>query len=321
MLTDGRYALLLRPQIAENLEERQFQRASEALEAGMALVPDGEVVLPQMFYGAEVDGLEDGDLTDFPSRVVPVEHFFLDRHPVTNRQFYSFVVDGGYEQAPLWHESILPQVLDFVDATGVSGPAFWINGCYPPGREDHPVVGVSWFEAAAYARWQGKRLPTDAEWAKAGSWPVKLSTVGSQRKYPWGNSMDYARTNLWRSGLEDTVPVTEFVEGASVGGVYQLIGNVWEWTLGDFPPRNSLDETLIVEVPMKSIHGGAFDTYFDNQATCDFQSGESPLARKPNIGFRCAVGGCDLRVLSPGSGSSVALSEIESAIGHEEERR
>jgi iron(II)-dependent oxidoreductase len=88
--------------------------------------------------------------------------------------------------------------------------------------------------------------------------------------------------------------VEEFSTGVSVGGVYQLIGNVWEWTRADFGSFRPNGEELVLEDSMKSIRGGAFDTYFDNQATCQFQSGEQPLARKPNIGFRCAVGVCDL---------------------------
>ena len=124
----------------------------------MALVPDGEVALEE---------------TDSP-RVVAVQRLFLDRYPVTNREYYEFVAAGGYQQMALWDESILPAVLDFVDRTDQPGPKYWENGCYPAGEERHPVVGVSWYEAAAYARWVGKRLPSDAEWVKAGCWPVPL---------------------------------------------------------------------------------------------------------------------------------------------------
>lgn len=300
MLRQGRYALLLRPQIAANLTDQQFRQAVEALETEMALVPDGEVVL-----GPIDDALDDGELDETEilaarARLIRVEHFFLDRYPVTNRQFYRFVEAGGYEDLALWDPSILPALLHFVDRTGHPGPAFWENGRYPPGRQDHPVVGISWFEAAAYARWSGKRLPTDPEWVKAGSWPVNLSaTTRVQRRYPWGDAMDYGRANLWGAGRADTVPVTEMAEGVSVGGVYQLIGNVWEWTRDDFQPHELLDGCLLTDVPLKSLRGGAFDTYFDNQATCQFQSGEAAMARKHNIGFRTAIGVCDLTLSRP----------------------
>ncbi|MCX7428265.1 MAG: SUMF1/EgtB/PvdO family nonheme iron enzyme [Planctomycetia bacterium] len=299
MLAQYRFALLLRPQIAGNLNARQFARAMGALEEQMALVPDGEVALGQMDETLYEGMVEEEELPVREARVVRVQRFFLDRFSVTNRQFFEFVAAGGYRQAGLWEASILPAMLDFVDLTGEPGPRFWKNGCYLEGREDHPVVGVSWHEAAAYARWVGKRLPTDAEWVKAASWPVPTSqTERFQRRYPWGETMDRARANLWGSGAERTVAVREFAEGVSVGGVYQLVGNVWEWTHANFHGGAGGDD-LILETPMKSLRGGAFDTYFDSQAACQFQSGDSPLARKRNIGFRLAVGLCDLTLAIP----------------------
>lgn len=295
MLEQGRYSLLLRPQIVGNLSQQHFGQTMERLQDAMALVPDGEVVLGQIDE-ALGDGKVDADeILARRGRVVQVDRFFLDRYPVTNEEFYEFVAAGGYEQVTLWDPAVLPAVLDFVDQTGQPGPRFWTGGFYDPAKARHPVVGVSWYEAQAYARWVGKRLPTDAEWVKAGSWPVKVSSdTRLQRRYPWGDTMDRAKANLWSSGRKGTVPVEDYAEGVSVGGVYQLIGNVWEWTRGNYAPRDSEGEELVMEVSMKSIRGGAFDTYFENHATCQFQSGESALARKANIGFRCAVGVCDL---------------------------
>ena len=110
--------------------------------------------------------------------------------------------------------------------------------------------------------------------------------------------MDRNRVNLWGCGPGDTVPVEEHVAGVSVGGVYQLIGNVWEWTADDFrfagdmpDGRGAAPQPLAV---LKTLRGGAFDTYFDHQATAQFASGDSPLARRHNVGFRCALGICDL---------------------------
>jgi len=306
MLAHGRYALLLRPQIGATLNQEQLDRAVTALQEGMALVPDGEVVLGRIDEALDDGQLEEEEIAACEGRVIRVEHFFLDRYPVTNRQYHDFVVGGGYRQIALWDEKIWPAVLDFVDQTGQPGPRFWQDGCYPNGLEDHPVVGVSWYEAVAYARWVGKRLLTDAEWVKAGSWPVSLSpNTRVQRKYPWGDAMDRSRVNLWGSGPDATVPVHEFAEGVSVGGVYQLIGNVWEWTRGEFEPIDPLLRELVLEIPMKSVRGGAFDTYFDNQATCQFQSGETAIARKRNVGFRCAVGACDLMLARPADDSAV----------------
>ncbi len=158
------------------------------------------------------------------------------------------------------------------------------------------MTGICWFEAAAYSRWAGKRLPTDAEWLKAASWPVTLSKASrQQRKFPWGESADRTRANVWGSGPERTVGVDQYAGGVSVGGLHQMIGNVWEWTASEFrmPASGPLDSGCST---LMSLRGGAFDTYFENQASCDFVSGDHPLTRRGNIGFRCAVGAWDLRL-------------------------
>jgi iron(II)-dependent oxidoreductase len=106
--------------------------------------------------------------------------------------------------------------------------------------------------------------------------------------------MDRELTNLWGSGAGGTVSVYEHPGGVSVGGCYHLIGNVWEWTTSNFGVWDTSTRKLETSTPMKSIRGGAFDTYFDTQAMCQFQSGESPINRKHNIGFRCALSMCDV---------------------------
>ncbi|MBN1591242.1 MAG: SUMF1/EgtB/PvdO family nonheme iron enzyme [Pirellulales bacterium] len=295
MLAQDRYTLLLRPQIVANLDEAQFAKVIEALWQHMTLVPDGEVTL------GPADEISDDEMSDSRAartakqHVVRVKRFFLDRYPVTNRQYFEFVAGGGYQQMSLWDETVLAAVLDFVDRTGEPGPRFWKNGCFLEGTEDHPVVGVCWHEAVAYAHWVGKRLPSDAEWVKAGVWPVPVANQHRiQRKYPWGDDMDRSRANLWGSGPGGVVGIREFSDGVSVGGVHQLIGNVWEWTNSNFHGGEHPFGKLTFMTPMKSIRGGAFDTYFENQATCQFQSGDSALARKRNVGFRLAIGVCDL---------------------------
>lgn len=287
MLEQYRYSLLLRPQIAESLSERQFQAAREALNDHMALTPEGLTVVENWRRSDEVD--------QYNGRLVRVEAVYLDRYAVTNAQYKQFVDAGGYEDMALWEEQVWPGVLELVDRTGEPGPRFWEHGEYPPTKADHPVVGVCWYEAAAYTRWVGKRLPSDAEWVKAASWPVPASgDRPTQRKFPWGDSADRNRANIWSAGLGDTAPVDDFPGGASVGQIYQMVGNVWEWTCSNFCAAGA--STVRLELPraLKSIRGGAFDTYFNNHAACQFQSGESPLARKHNIGFRCAVSVRDL---------------------------
>ena len=307
LLDQGRFALILRPQVAGTLSREVFEAAFAQWEQTMALVPDGEVSLsrtPTDWEGIEAiadpaPGKKSPEASndESPARepIVRVRRYFLDRYPVTNAQFAAFVKAGGYEQASLWDAAILPAVLDFVDRSGRPGPKYWENGTYSPGTEDHPVTGINWYEARAFARWVGKRLPTDAEWMRAAAWPVSLPDgTRMQRRFPWGDAMDYSRAVLWGSQRSGTVPVTDCPGGAAVNGIYQLIGNVWEWTHSDYQPWEEEDARIVLPGPMKSIRGGAFDTYFDHQASSGFAGGENPLARKPNIGFRCALGVADI---------------------------
>ncbi len=290
MIAQGRYSLLLRPQIANSLQATQLHASEEALNTHMSCVPGGPVIMrPRRF--------EDLDAVELArsERIINVEGFFLDRFPVTNDAYLRFVQDGGYEQMNLWDATIWPAVLGFVDTSGLSAPRFWKHGHPPNGKEQHPVVGVSWYEAAAFGRWAGKRLATDPEWVKTGAWPVAANGDSpQQRRYPWGDALDRSLAHVWGSGADDTTNTLSHPSGASVGGVQQLVGNVWEWTSTSFGVWDLANSKIETSTPMRSIRGGAFDTYFDSQCHLHFQSGESPLARKHNIGFRCAVGFCDV---------------------------
>lgn len=294
MLAQERCCLLLRPRLADGLSEEQYSRASAALERSMACIPGGPV---DLHYD------ETPAAADEPQHVEP---FLLDRYPVTNRQFRQFMEAGGYSLPALWESDAISALAELVDQTGMPGPRFWRGGRYPTGEDDHPVIGVSWYEAAAYARWTGKRLPSDCEWLKAAAWPVPGAEGRlSQRRFPWGDLMDRGRCNVWGSGPGRTASVRQFAAGVSVGGVYQLIGNVWEWTSGDFDAADADGRPLELLAPMKTIRGGAFDTYFEQQACCCFRSGERSRARKHNIGFRCALGVCD--VAEPRSADAAAI--------------
>jgi iron(II)-dependent oxidoreductase len=294
LIATGRYALLLRPETKQHLTQMHVVRAIRQLDENMALVPAGRVLLGQLAEQSHsACGPTDVDPKLLQRNLVNVEPVYLDRFCVTNEEYQRFVDSGGYEQLEFWHEEALPALLDFVDQTGSPGPRYWANGQYPNDDARLPVVGLSWFEASAYARWLGKRLPTDAEWTKAGAWPVE-SAPGriAQRRYPWGESFDVRRAHLFGSGHNGPVPIDEYPGGTSVGGIHQLIGNVWEWTAT--PLAEIADSTLHVSESVMSIRGGAFDTYFENQATCHFQSGENSLSRRRNIGFRLALPMSDL---------------------------
>jgi|GEM_PF-509270 len=342
ILSEGRAAMLLRPAIAMTLSNRAFEMTRTEMLQSTALVPEGEVLLDPFADWPEYDI---APAARYSARTVRVDPVFIDRYPVTNKQYYQFVSSGGYRQATLWDPSVLPAVLDFVDQTGRLGPKFWRDGCYLPGEENRPVVGVCWYEAAAYARWAGKRLPSDAEWVKAACWPIADESGGTtQRRYPWGDVLQAENANLWGTGPGHVVDVDQYPEGDSVAGVHGMVGNVWEWTSGGFRggyqgpailadgslrttqdgarrkrPGEQHEEqpsetaTNLENMSIKTIRGGAFDTYFINQATCQFESGEPPLSRRHNIGFRTVIGVADLMLLrreDPGrTSTSVSLEE------------
>src|SRR5262249_44814420 len=157
-----------------------------------------------------------------------VDAFYLDRCAVTNEQFARFVRAGGYDDLETWPREVWPSVMRFTDRTGRPGPRHWRDGTYPSGKGDHPVVGVCWYEAVAYATGAGTRPPAAAEWQKAAGWPERHSG-GACRRYPWGELFGEGKANLWAAGVGQTVPVREFRAGSTPNGIHQLTGNVWEW--------------------------------------------------------------------------------------------
>lgn len=288
LIATGRHALLLRPEVSGSLTPEQFDHAVRALDETMALIPAGRVLLGQTADRATLGIEAFHPKLDDPTAIAEVCACYIDRCCVTNAQYQHFIDSGGYELLEFWPEEALPAMFDFVDSTGQPGPHGWREGVMPEGQEELPVTGISWYEAQAYARWVGKRLPSDAEWTKAGAWPVEAAPGRiAQRRYPWGESFDSKRANLWCARIGGPEPVDSRPEGVSVGGIYQLIGNVWEWTstpLADLAPRG-----VEFSPSLRTVRGGAFNTYFENQATCHFQSAEHPLARRANIGVRLAL--------------------------------
>jgi len=252
--------------------------ATEAIDERFGIVPEGYASIP----------LTITDEPGCPEEDHETEPFLLARHALTNAEFQMFVDDGGYQDLELWPQDIWPHLIGFKDLTDQPGPRFWRNGRHDQRLADHPVVGVCHYEADAYARWTGFRLPTEPEWQMAATWRIR-SSAHVRRRYPWGDALDLQHCNIWHSGRGGTVPVQAHASGAAPNGVLQLIGNVWEWTASDFIVHSERGQTIVGDMLMKGIRGGAYDTYFAWQATGTFRSGLACLARSHNVGFRCVM--------------------------------
>jgi iron(II)-dependent oxidoreductase len=176
-----------------------------------------------------------------PAHAVSLPAFKIARAPVTNREFARFVAEGGYARREFWgdegwshREKENWQHPLYWSRDGASSSSSWRvrtmfgEEALPP---SHPVTGVSWYEAEAYARFAGKRLPTEAEWERAASWDA-----GHERKrlFAWGDEAPtYALCNF-DLNLWGTTPVGAFKSGASATGCLDMTGNVWEWTSSKF---------------------------------------------------------------------------------------
>ena len=154
---------------------------------------------------------------EIPQREVYMSAYLIDKYPVTNAEYKKFIESGGYKQRDLWSDA----GWDYVQRSKPLDSDV-VNSAMD-GEDDCPVVNVSWYEAEAFARYAGKRLPTEAEWEKAAR-----GTDG--RIYPWGNEFDKAKLNCAESRIEKPTPVTRYLRGQSVYGCFDMAGNVWEWT-------------------------------------------------------------------------------------------
>lgn len=280
-LKSCRFGKLVRER-AENADhpnaKKIYDQAVNAIDEQFALVPEGFVSISGSIF----------DQPGGPEFDIDTEPYLLARFATTNAEFQFFVDAGGYEDLQLWPEELWPHVIDFKDQTGYPGPRYWREGRHHQKLAAHPVVGVSFYEAQAYAAWAGYRLPTEAEWQMAATWRLR-SSAHVHRSYPWGDALDLESCNIWASGHSGTLPVNACPGGAAPNGVQQLIGNVWEWTSDDFEALDREGRIVIGDTVLKVIRGGAFDTYFPWQAVSTFRSGVNGVMRSNNMGFRCAL--------------------------------
>jgi formylglycine-generating enzyme required for sulfatase activity len=236
-------------------------------------------------------GWNQGAPEERPAHAVHVETFCLGRTPVTNQDFLAFLAADGYRQEDFW----LPDGWQWIQQKQIRAPAFWGHPQF--GRPEQPIVGVTWYEAMAFATWlaaetgQAWRLPSEAEWEKA-------ARGGDERLWPWGNHFDVTRANVADSGLGAANAVMAFPQGATPDGLLDMAGNVWEWTVSRWGRAwQSLEYHYPYAAPdgredlqgrfARVMRGGSwFDRWQESRATK--RGRYLPGSRASNIGFRLA---------------------------------
>ncbi|HEV2864870.1 MAG TPA: SUMF1/EgtB/PvdO family nonheme iron enzyme [Pyrinomonadaceae bacterium] len=255
------YTKLSAPAVNRLPDEIEYQGA-------MALVPAGEFIM----------GADDREPNERPPHAVTLPSFYIDKYEVTNAQFKKFC-----------------------EATGRTPPLnpLWAPEDYFNAFPDLPVIGVSWDDANAYARWAGKRLPTEEEWEKAASWGRDATR---KRRWPWGDTFEPQRVN-------SKVPVrgTESAGDVSAYGVLNMAGNVSEWTDSYYQPYpgNAAGDARY-GTSNRVTRGGHFDSRGNNgYTTWRYPLPPSTQTRPDDektqksflVGFRCAVSADDPRLL------------------------
>ena len=182
--------------------------------ADMAQIPAGSFMFGTNALDAEGEALALGISKPWysdesPQQKIFLKNFYIDRYETTNRRYKAYV-----------------------EAVGAIPPRNWQGNNYPEDKADHPVIWVSWFDAANFCEWEGKHLPTEKQWEKA-------ARGENGNEYPWGNDFHREYANLPdKPGSKNTpAKVGSFPKGSTPLGVHDLVGNVWEWTAGYYAPH------------------------------------------------------------------------------------
>ncbi len=229
-----------------------------------------------------------------PQQRIEINAFAIGKYPVTNAEFAEFIAARGYETEAYW------TTMGWKWQQGRLGqdalPAFWKEPRLNQPRS--PVVGVSWYEAVAFCHWLGVcqnvsyRLPTEAEWEYA------ARGENNARNFPWGEKFERGRANTAEAGFGGTTPVSHFPAGVSPFGVWDMAGNVFEWTLSKwgrnwqelqfaYPYRANDGREDMEGSGARVMRGGSwFNPY--PEALCAYRSRYLAGSRGSNIGFRVA---------------------------------
>jgi len=233
-----------------------------------------------------------------PAHQVFLQDYALDRALVSNADFLEFIADEGYQNFRWWFS----EGWETVNREGWRAPLYWeqhdnewmirdFAGLHSASsKANEPVCHVSFFEASAFAKWAGKRLPTEAEWEKAASFD---SQTRQQTAFPWGEEpIDNSRANLFENGLLAPAPIGAFPAGENAYGCHQLIGDVWEWTTSDYVPypgfKSEFDEYNDKWfVNQKVLRGGSYATP-QSHIRSTYRNFFHAHERWMTSGFRCA---------------------------------
>ena len=251
----------------------------EKIPEGMVLIPSGEFTIGTNQIDEEKHALALGlnkpwFADESPERRIDIPDYYIDRYEVTNLQYYIFC-----------------------QATDRKPPRYWKGQKFPEGQGHHPVTTVNYFDASAYAKWAGKRLPNEAEWEKAARGRAGFI-------YPWGDDFIPGLANLSLSprtkigqGLK---PVGSFPKSASPYGVQDLVGNAWEWVWEYYQayPANTFktpayEKKEIVVRGLSYMGVGHFNKkdflkVVSLKARASYREHLNPMARRKDVGFRCA---------------------------------
>jgi serine/threonine-protein kinase len=216
-------------------------------------IPAGEFLM-----GSDKGKDDQARSVETPQHKLVLPEFRIARVPVTNAQYHLFV-----------------------KATGQAAPDQWSGGRIPDGKENHPVVHVSWLDVQAFCRWANVRLPTEAEWEKAARGTDGLI-------WPWREEAPDNKRRYFNNSVGDTTPVGAYPDGASPYGVLDMAGNVWEWTSSQYKPYpyDAKDgrEDLAGGDP-RTLRGGSFYVNVKN-VRCAARSDYYPSFRYDDVGFR-----------------------------------
>ncbi|XP_068109217.1 formylglycine-generating enzyme isoform X1 [Hyperolius riggenbachi] len=295
-----------------------FRYSREANEPPASVQRSGMVLLPAGVFtmGTDDPGIPpDGES---PARRVHIDLFYMDTYEVSNHDFERFVEATGHvTEAEKFGDSFVfegllsEEVKNGIDQAVAAAP-WWLpvkeaDWRHPEGpdsdisqRMDHPVLHVSWNDAVAFCTWAGKRLPTEAEWEYACRGGLE------NRIFPWGNKLepkgqhfanlwqgDFPYTNTGEDGYVKTSPVTVFP--ANGYGLYNMVGNAWEWTADWWTTQHSAEEVHNPRGPSlgkdKVKKGGSYMCHksYCYRYRCAARSQNTPDSSASNLGFRCAA--------------------------------